>query len=433
MKKTFAVGITLIITSFFYFPIMFMMLPSAINTKLIMAVVGVVILGIQSAEGRTGSLDKNLLKLSAFAVIFSLVCFFSVVFSGMRDYAYATYIVSMWVWLSGAYAVCQCIRKVHGAVSFRTLAHYLVAVCVAQCFFALAIDQFPAFKSLVDAYIFQDQDFLTKVKRLYGIGVMLDTAGVRFSIVLLLLSYLVATRKEEKKQAYLLLYLSAFIILAVIGNMMARTTLVGVVLSLLFLGYKQLFRRERTPFTHKELWTCFLMIMVVFIPIIVYLYHTNIAIRQDLRFGFEGFFNLVEKGHWEVGSNKTLKSMIVFPESLKTWLIGDGYFSNPIATDPYFTGKIIEGYYMGTDIGYLRFIFYCGVAGLIAFSLFICKAVILCIGRFPEKKVLLLFLLFLNFIVWLKVSTDIFLIFALLLMVDSEVDAKREKTNSAVV
>ena len=112
--------------------------------------------------------------------------------------------------------------------------------------------------------------------------------------------------------------------------------------------------------------------------------------------------------------------MIVYPENLKTIIIGDGYFNNPVATDPYFIGKIIGGYYMGTDIGYLRFIFYCGTIGLLAFSCYILKAVGICIERFPSQKVVLLLLGVLNFVVWLKVSTDIFLIFALLLVADSE-------------
>ena len=109
--------------------------------------------------------------------------------------------------------------------------------------------------------------------------------------------------------------------------------------------------------------------------------------------------------------------MIVFPESLKTWIIGDGYFDNPIFTDPYFVGEVVRGYYMGTDIGYLRFIYYCGLLGLFTFSIFLYRAVVICMNIFPEKKILFIFLLSVNFICWLKVSTDIFLIFALFMMI----------------
>lgn len=50
--------------------------------------------------------------------------------------------------------------------------------------------------------------------------------------------------------------------------------------------------------------------------------------------------------------------MYVFPDNLKTWIIGDGYFNGPEDSDPYYTGEIWDiGYYKGTDVGYLRFIF----------------------------------------------------------------------------
>ena len=95
--------------------------------------------------------------------------------------------------------------------------------------------------------------------------------------------------------------------------------------------------------------------------------------RNYIQFAFEGFFSLVEKGRWEVSSNEILKNMYRFPESIKTWIIGDGYIENP-KNDPYFIGKLTGGYYMGTDVGYLRFIYYFGLIGLIAFIIFMVKA-----------------------------------------------------------
>lgn len=419
MLRILAIAITVIITSFYYFPFWFTALPG-VNTKQMVAMVGVVAWGVQLAMRRSGNLNKGLLPLSLFAIVFSLICFFSVAYNSTSDYVYATYIVSMWVWVTGAYGVCWLIRTVHGSVSFQTLSHYLIAVCVIQCFLALFIDYSPAFKVFVDAHIVQGQEFLTEVKRLYGIGAMLDTAGIRFSIALILLSYFITYRKAGDKIGRTLLYLFAFAFIMIVGNMMARTTSVGVILGLLYIAYRQFFGGENCPFTMKELTFGALIIIFVCIPVITYFYSTDAAFHKNLRFGFEGFFSLVETGKWQVGSNDQLKSMIVFPETTKTWLIGDGYFNNPIATDIYFTGKVTGGYYMGTDIGYLRFIFYCGTIGLLAFSLYICKAVSLCMERFPTKKLLLLFLGVLNFMVWLKVSTDIFLIFALLLMADPE-------------
>ena len=68
--------------------------------------------------------------------------------------------------------------------------------------------------------------------------------------------------------------------------------------------------------------------------------------------------------------------MVVFPDNWVTWLIGDGYAANPMDKtlsffDPYYTGPIYHGYYKGTDIGYLRYIFYFGLVGTFVF-VFLC-------------------------------------------------------------
>ena len=117
--------------------------------------------------------------------------------------------------------------------------------------------------------------------------------------------------------------------------------------------------------------------------------------------------------------------MYVYPETLKTWIIGDGYFSNP-KSDPYYTGEIYPGFYKDTDVGYLRFIFYFGVTGLLLFSSFFLQVGRSCIQRIPQHKQLIYLLLVVNFVVWFKVSTDIFLVFALLFFLDEETEDKMQ-------
>ena len=105
---------------------------------------------------------------------------------------------------------------------------------------------------------------------------------------------------------------------------------------------------------------------------------------------------------------------------MKTWIIGDGYFADPHRTDPYFTGISYSAFYMGIDAGYLRFIYYFGVIGLATFIIYFFKVAKKCIDNSCGYKVMFIFLLFVNFIVWIKVSTDIFLIFAPFLCINRE-------------
>lgn len=72
--------------------------------------------------------------------------------------------------------------------------------------------------------------------RLYGIGAALDPAGVRFSIVLLLIVYLLCEDEGVKQVRWkTFACLFAFFVIAVIGNMISRTTSVGLFLGIVYL------------------------------------------------------------------------------------------------------------------------------------------------------------------------------------------------------
>ena len=79
---------------------------------------------------------------------------------------------------------------------------------------------------------------------------------------------------------------------------------------------------------------------------------------------------------------------------------------------------------MGTDVGYLRFIFYFGLIGLSLFIYFFCRVAQICVRRLISYKILFLMILAVNMIGWAKVSTDIFLVFALFLCVSEEEDVE---------
>ena len=255
---------------------------------------------------------------------------------------------------------------------------------------------------------------------MYGIGATLDTAGIRFSCALVMIAYLIINQDNTSKRRNLVLLIISYLIIAIIGNMIARTTSVGLIVSFLYLLCKTGLYKFKLSAESKRFWSWMSLLVICFVPIIVYLYNNNTIIHNNLRFAFEGLFNYFEKGEWSTTSTNKLMTMYVFPETLKTWLIGDGYFSNPAAIDPYFTGKVIDGYYMGTDVGYLRFIFYFGITGLFAFSLFMFKSAKISVKNLHQQRSLLYLILLINFLVWFKVATDIFLVFALFLTIGKE-------------
>ncbi len=418
--KIFLAGIAM---SCYFFPFEFTFLPG-VNTKMAMAGVGLVLFVMDLAKGRVGQLNKDGFIIAVIAALVSLCGLASVIWNGTNDYTYATYFVSMCVWLGGAYTAVKIIRWFHGYVSVELICNYLIGVCVGQCIVALMIDSIPAFKLFVDRSVvgfdFVDLDTLGRANRLYGIGAGLDVAGTRFAAVLVIISVMIGQLSGSRYKSYMWIYLVAFILISVVGNMMARTTTVGIAVSVLYWLFASMIGELSLKKDNLRVWKYLIISLLVLIPVLVYLYNVNEQFHDNIRFAFEGFFSLAEKGEWETNSNNILKNMIVFPDNPKTWIIGDGYIENPNGRDPYYVGPNYGGYYMGTDIGYLRFIFYFGLVGLAMFIFYFYKVAKTCVGRFPSHSTMFWLILAINMIVWLKVSTDIFLVFALFLCISKE-------------
>jgi uncharacterized membrane protein len=75
-----------------------------------------------------------------------------------------------------------------------------------------------------------------------------------------------------------------------------------------------------------------------------------------------------------------------------------------------------------TDIGYCNFTFYCGLIGVVIFSLFFIYCHLSLNRKFKQFWITSLLLTALTFIFWCKVTTDIFFIDALLFCIPGDKD-----------
>ncbi|MBQ3186934.1 MAG: hypothetical protein IJB62_05185 [Alistipes sp.] len=419
MKKTLPILGGIIITSFYFFPFEFSFLPG-INTKMALAGIGLVLLGLNLGRSRESLFRKDITIASLLAGAVSLIGFIATIYNNTTDYSYASYLISMWVWLSGAYVVILFLKWIHGCITPQLVCNYLIAVCTIQCIIAISMEFNDSLKFFVDGFL-GGEGFMGKNEgRLYGIGAALDVAGSRFATMLIAIAFF-CSRPDLYIQSnrQILLYLIAFFIILLIGNMMARTTIIGGVIAIAYYICNAIFRRKRGLHNYKIGWW---LIGCSFLTIIVvsYLYLTNPVIEKHVRFAFEGFFSLAETGQWEVQSNnQLLHHWDAIPQEFRTWMIGDGYFQAH-KTDPYYLGPVWGDFYHSTDVGYWRFIYYFGLIGLLAFSAFLCYVTYACSKNHPTFKLLCWLILITNFIIWAKVSTDLFLVFALLLVIPKE-------------
>lgn len=409
-----------VVTDLYFFPFEFTFLPG-VNTKMMLAALGLVLFGLHKARGGTASLDRDMLMLTLLALLVSLAGFLSLTVNGTSDFTYATYVMSMWVWLGGAYFVVSMMRTVHGRVTVPMVCHYLVAVCVAQCLTAYAMQEYAPLKAFVDSFL-GSTGFMGKVQdRMYGVGASLDVGGMRFAAVLSIIAYLCVQRAGRVSSRVMTVYAIAFCIIFSIGSMIGRTTLVGMCIALAFLLWTLLTRQDDCVRANLRLCgKTFTWVAGACALLLLYLYHTDAGMHANIRFGFEGFFSLAETGRWETHSNEMLKNMYVFPDNLHTWLVGDGYLDNPYEKDPYYIGPKQGGFYMGTDVGYLRFLFYFGLTGTCLFVYYMFRSARILMNRWPKYASLFFLVLLVNYVVWFKVASDLFLVFALFLCVDAQ-------------
>lgn len=419
MIKTIQIFITLIFTSFFFFPFFFTFLPT-INTKMMMAAAGGAVLLVKLARGENARIDKDFLILSLCALAISFASFLSMTINDTPDDSYLSYAISMWVWLSAAYFVANAIKWTHGTVSVELFCFYLIGVGVSQCILAISIDQNSTIKVFIDS-ILDGYGYMGKNEtRLYGLGCALDVAGSRFAALLIMIAFLLPrVARRSNGQTGIILLLAAFFIISIIGNIIGRTTTVGMVLALIYLGGRLIKKNADTDHSLHLLRNWVLAFFILAISSSILLYQTNAQWRNYFEFGFEGFFSLAQTGEWDVKSNDMLKSHYVFPDNFRTWVIGDGRMTRT-DIDPYYTGEHWGGFYKGSDAGYVRFIFYFGLIGLTAFSGFMLKVGQICYKRFWNYRYMFLMFIALNFIIWFKVSTDIFLVFAPFLCISQE-------------
>ena len=409
MKHILSIIILAIICSCYYFPIALNVLPS-LNSKMFIAALGLFVFAWEHIKNRTPSIRKDIFPVLILGLLFSLSSYFSVAYNSTDDFVYVTYFVSMSVWLGGAYFVIYMLRKVYGTVSLKTICFYLSIVCAGHCLLAVIIDNVPILADMIDTVFAQtEKEYFEKNPRLYSIGVGFDTAGIRFSCVLLGTVYLI---KKAATYAERNFYIVLFLIIGSIGNMISRTTVVGLAVACVYLLLSSASWLKVRLTLKNILWTVGAFVLVVFLIYVGnYLYANSQGFRESFNYGFEGFINFYNTGSFSTHSSDLLVNSIgdILPDNVKTWIIGDGYFADPFEPN---------AFYMDTDMGYIRFTFYCGIIGLVIFLVyFICCTYVLC-KRERGLKLFFFCLFVIQLIVWIKIPTDIFCFYALILLLD---------------
>ena len=406
--------------SAFLFPISFTFLPVGINSKILVGVFGILALVYDSICKHQMTLSEPTLFAGLLAALFSVWCLYSVTASNTYDTVYAEYIVSFITWMISAYGVCAALRIYHEKVDLEIITRYLILAGIFQCVTAVLIDNNASFASFVDRFMNQGQDFYKRGNRLYGIGAALDPAGVRFSVILVMAAHLFSSNQNVRSHSiYQATLLGSFAIITIIGAVISRTTVLGASLSMIYIIIA-LFRMRKGGFVTirmVQIFFWFIIVMTIIIGVVVYLYRSSNTFHDYLRFGFEAFFNWVETGEFSTSSTDILETMWVWPDDLHTWIFGRGTFG------------VFDN---NTDIGYCNFTLYCGLVGMVLFSLFFIYCHLVQTKKYKEFGFVSIILIILTFVIWVKVTTDIFFIDALLFCAAGDFVGEEDTLKNAI-
>ena len=338
---------------FYLFPINSLGAYGGPNTKVVLAIVGTMLFMISIFNDMKNAIPLQLIFATLIAFLFSTINYLSTEINATSDYGYSNYFVSFFTWTFGAYTIAKLIDLVHGEVNLRLITSYFLTVCLFQCVIALLIDNIPIVAYIVDNYLTTGNHFMKEVGRLYGIGASLDPAGVRFAVTLTMAAFVI-THDElvYGSSSRMRWFICSFLIISIIGNMISRTTLIGVAIGLIIIIGSYFANDRNGKISLQPMINSFLAILTISILTSILIYNVSAEARSLFRFGFEGFFSFFETGEWQTASTDVLQTMWIWPTDLQGWIIGYGIYDN---------------WAYSTDIGYCRFVLYSGLCGLTIF------------------------------------------------------------------
>jgi hypothetical protein len=353
----------------------------------------------------------------------------SLLINNTTDIKFVSYMFSQIAVLFASYFVVKTFKKMKYKLNFEILVKLIINVTFIQSVIALSMFLMPDLKEFLLGLENLTTKELSRINsfsgfRIYGVGSSKTfLAGVFNGYALILIAILFRLYRFSLKE---LSFLSLkFSIILFVGMMMARTTIVGALIAIIIILMPRDLKAMLTIVRKRILFFTIALFIPAGVTGILFIITPafEILAGEALRFGFEMFINLNESGRFETESTTELIKLYVFPNNIQTYLIGDGYFADPIK---------ISSYYMGTDVGYLRLIYYFGVIGLSCYLAMQIYLIVKAYSVFNIEKGLYVFIIVYFMILNLKGFTDLLavhIIFIMVYLLNKDQDLKISNSN----
>lgn len=322
------------------------------NVPFVLGLIGLPLYIYNSSAIRDG--DSKYVKDILLALLpVAIVAFLSIVGNHSSDFYFIKWAIINALYFFGAYFLFQLLKHSFRNFTFERLVDLLVLCAVVQLSLALVMYFSPEVKNVLQPLIHESEIAKEAMERaatrMVGFGTHFFLSGTIHAFILIMIAISFTLRKVSLIKSVVLML--SFIFIAAVGSMMARTTLVGVLFAIVIV----LLRRRG-----KKYFISGLVLSTIIISVASVSFIDLIGDDMELlfNFGFEAFVKFQETGSFSTSSTDGMLRLYKFPTTWETWLMGDAIY------------EVGKGYYMNTDIGYCRLIFYFGILGFIAYMWF---------------------------------------------------------------
>lgn len=259
-----------------------------------------------------------------------------------------SYIRSQMAWLFSAYLLNWLLFNLHKNPRFEVMVGYMAGTVILQSIITIFINQDEAANEFFYSLQMQTGLYTEESKeiiedhRLIGYGTALFGAGMVAGYGLIMISYLISVLKLNIYQ--LILMGGAYAMVFFIGLFCARTTTIGLAISIGFLFLMYFVNKDTDKAQIKRF--IFMGFLMFFIGATL----CAIYFEEYTEWAFEMFDNFQKTGKFSTDSSDALYHLFYLPETFQGILFGE---------------RDMEEW--GNDMGYTRLIYYIGFVGTIFF------------------------------------------------------------------
>lgn len=302
----------------------------------------------------------RVLRVIKYPLLMALLSIVGIIINGTADFTFIYFPIQIIYLLILAFCIFKIFSHYYKKIDYYVITKYYISCLLIQSIIASAMFVNESFRDLM----FDFQGFVVTERvlqmflgvRLIGLGCFYFGAGVIYGLGLILL---IPVMFKEQKKSKLVKLILIYLFLFAVGCFFARTCMIGLAVSALMiiscLIKPKVRHRAYQIINQFILWSSLIIISMVSI------YMASPKLQEDygkiIDFGFEAFINLSENGELSTKSSDGLQEehLKILPDKINTYLLGDTQWMDG------------DHYYKGSDVGYIRLLFFFGIGGIVLF------------------------------------------------------------------